>query len=137
MARLAAGMSRQGAAEEVNVSVQTIYNWETGRHTPSRRCFEALCATYGVHPQELMSDVFRSLAEEGAPAPEKAGGLEPLVARELAKLPRELQRDLLLKWIPLASDMGARIAEAWARYEAETESSRGDGDNASKIGDDS
>jgi len=83
-----------------------------------------------VRPDDFIRDVYRGLAQEGDPAAEDTGGLEPLVARELAKLPREVQRNLVFKWLPLASEMAASIAEARARYEAEAGGSGEDADSA-------
>jgi len=119
MARLSAGMSREAAAARLGVSVQSLYNWEVGRYAPSSQSLEQLCAAYGVRPDKLMRELYLSLAYQGAPGRHRPWGLEPLVARELAKLPSEVQRDLVLKWIPLALEMGVSIAEARARYEGD------------------
>lgn len=129
-ARLRVHMTRQAVADRIHVSVQTVYNWEVGRYAPSSEHFQQLCIAYKVPPEELIRDMYRDLAQRGDVPSEETVGLEPLAARELAKLPREVQRELILRWLPLTLEMGLRIAEARGRYQAET-TERGAGSDAS------
>lgn len=47
-ARTNVGMSRDGVAKEVGVSLSTIKNWENGITFPTQPQIEKLCALYGV-----------------------------------------------------------------------------------------
>jgi transcriptional regulator with XRE-family HTH domain len=130
-ARRDAGLTQEEAAERLYPhvrSVQTISTWENGWNKPAPENFHRLCAVYRVAPEELMRDVYRSLAQEGDRTPADIEGLEPLVARELARLPRELQRDLVFRWLPLATELGARIAKSRTRYAVKSQGSEGDGE---------
>ena len=121
MARLSAGMSREAAAAGLGVSVQTLYNWEVGRYAPNSQRLDQLCAAYGVRSNDLLRELYLRLAYREAPGPDRPWGVEPLALRELAKLPPEVQRNLVLKWIPVALEMGTSIAEARARYGADAD----------------
>lgn len=47
-ARVDAGFTQEQAAEELEVAVSTLRNWETGRTYPKQQHIEKLCALYGV-----------------------------------------------------------------------------------------
>ena len=47
-ARTNVGMSREGVAKAVGVSLSTIKNWENGITFPTQPQIEKLCGIYGV-----------------------------------------------------------------------------------------
>ena len=54
-ARLAAGLRAIDVARELGVSLQTVYRWEYGIHSPSVATLRRLAEVYGVPISELLS----------------------------------------------------------------------------------
>ena len=52
-ARNNAGFTQKSAADLLQVSAQTVRNWEAGRHEPSEQATRAIAALYGVTPRQL------------------------------------------------------------------------------------
>ena len=64
--REARGLSQEELAEKLDVSRQTVSNWENDRATPDAVKLGALCKTFGVSADEMLA----------LPAPEKKQGEE-------------------------------------------------------------
>lgn len=47
-ARVNAGMTQSDIAKEMQVSKQTIVNWEKGKVVPKPAQFEMMCRVYGI-----------------------------------------------------------------------------------------
>ena len=46
-ARVKARYTKRAVARELNVSEQTIYNWEKGKRLPDAKQFAQMCKMYG------------------------------------------------------------------------------------------
>ena len=53
IARTNAGLSQKAVAGHIDVSTQTVRNWEVGRHEPSGQAINTLAALYRVPMQQL------------------------------------------------------------------------------------
>lgn len=54
-ARTKLAMSREHMAEELNVSTQSVYNWETGRNIPALELLASLCQLLHMTVQFLLT----------------------------------------------------------------------------------
>ena len=52
-ARLLTGLTQHAVGSQLDVTGQTVRNWETGRNEPSQEAIESLAAIYNLHPAEL------------------------------------------------------------------------------------
>ena len=52
-ARENTGLTQQEVAERIEVSTQSVRNWEAGRHEPTQEIIAVLSSPYCVRPQEL------------------------------------------------------------------------------------
>ena len=52
-ARETAQLTQQTVAEELNVTAQTVRNWETGKHEPNQETMLSLATLYALHPNNL------------------------------------------------------------------------------------
>ena len=73
--REARGLSQEELAEKLDVSRQTVSNWENDRATPDAVKLGALCKTLGVSADEMLA----------LPAPEKKQGGEGEEKKGLSK----------------------------------------------------
>lgn len=62
--RRAAGMTQENAAEEMNVSTNTIQNWERGRNSMSKEALHMLLDVYGVDQEIRNKAVLEIFGEE-------------------------------------------------------------------------
>ena len=55
-ARENTGLTQQAVAERLEVSAQTVRNWEAGRHEPTQETIAMLASLYCVQPRDLRAD---------------------------------------------------------------------------------
>ena len=52
-ARDNAQITQQVVAEQLNVTAQTVRNWEAGKHEPTYDTMLSLASLYALHPEQL------------------------------------------------------------------------------------
>ena len=52
-ARLLTGLTQHAVGSQLDVTGQTVRNWETGRNEPGPEAIESLAALYNLHPAQL------------------------------------------------------------------------------------
>lgn len=66
-ARLAAGKKVKDVVEFMDVSMVSVWQWETGRNNPSADKLPKLASFYGCTTDELLRDNPSPAGEEGKP----------------------------------------------------------------------
>ena len=79
------GISQERLAEEIGVSRQTVYRWESGHAVPSQEDVENICHALGVDYAELAEEA--SVAETA----ERTSGQSPAQTNEQASMQLFLQ----------------------------------------------
>ena len=55
-ARMRKRLTQHAVGSQLDVTGETVRNWETGRNEPSQEAIESLAALYNLHPAELKAD---------------------------------------------------------------------------------
>ena len=95
-AREDTGLTQQAVAERLEVTGQTVSNWEAGRHEPSGENMAMLAALYCVHQLELGADAPTVPAGIILRNPNQRVGVDPQLlveARKQAGLPQSRAAD--------------------------------------------
>lgn len=100
-ARESKGLSQEDVAERVNVSVQTVSNWETGYRTPGAEYLFSLAEIYDESPSYLLKGVrpksIQALSEDA---------LWRELAGRVLSLPSDRQEQVLRSFITLLERQG-------------------------------
>ena len=64
-ARENTGLTQQAVAERLDVTAQTVRNWEAGRHEPTQEAIARLASLYSIQSRELRTEV--PTPHDGAP----------------------------------------------------------------------
>ena len=82
IARTNAGLTQQAVAERLQVSAQTVRNWEAGRHEPAAQMIDALASMYGIPTEHLRKQGPRIRPEDLDPYPNRRVAVVPHLLRE-------------------------------------------------------
>ena len=85
-ARINAGLSQQKVAEHLEVTPQSVRNWESGRNEPSDEALEKVAALYGIPPSQLTGQAPESLPESKDQPPDQRVDVEPLLLQEARRV---------------------------------------------------
>lgn len=105
--RLEAGQLQQAAAEQLNVSVETLIGWEKDRHQPEARHWPQIMAFLGYDPHPIPYN----LGERIRAAYRKAGLSRKEASRRLGLDENTLQRYELGQKMPSAGRVHDAISE--------------------------
>ena len=85
-ARINAGLSQQKVAERLEVTPQSVRNWESGRNEPSDEALEKVAALYGILPSQLTGQATEARPESEGQPPDQRVDVEPRLLQEARRM---------------------------------------------------
>ena len=92
-ARINAGLTQQKVAERLEVTPQSVRNWEAGRSEPAVKAVDTLAALYGVAPRQLTGQALDPRPENRDQPPDQRVDVEPRLLQEARKISRLSQAE--------------------------------------------
>ena len=81
-ARTSAGVTQQTVAQLLQVTPQTVRNWEAGRHEPTEQTIDDLAAAYGISLEHLRGQTLAGFPGDFPPHPNQRVSINPHLLRD-------------------------------------------------------
>ena len=91
-ARRRKGITQKDAAERLDVSTQTVRNWEVGRHEPSDQTIKHLASIYGVATEDITRTSTSTRSPSAERAPDEPGSEADPYGLETARREAQLSQ---------------------------------------------